>query len=75
MTSPATFLRHSWSDPYREVYATKRRCWNCGLMKITRHEPGILPWVEYWRDGARIRMDEDGRRVPACDQQTSSGAA
>lgn len=65
-TAPVVKLRHSWSDPYREFYATKRHCWSCGLMKVTRHEPGILPWVEYWHDGVRIRMDEEGRRVPPC---------
>lgn len=58
--------RHAWSDPFREFYATRRTCWNCGLMKVTRHEPGILPWVEYWRDDARVRMDENGRKTPPC---------
>lgn len=62
MTTPH---RHSWSDPYREAYATKRRCWNCGLMKITRHEPGVLPWIEYWRDDRRVRAEGD--RTPPCD--------
>lgn len=66
--------RHSWSDPYREAYATKRRCWTCGLMKVTRHEPGLFPWVEYWRDGVRVRVDEQGRRTPPCTAQRLQAA-
>lgn len=68
MADSDTHRRHSWSDPYREAYATKRTCWNCGLMKITRHEPGIFPWVEYWREGERVRMDEYGQKTPPCER-------
>ena len=58
--------RHSWSDPYRTQHLTERRCWACGLMRVTRHEPGILPWTEFWRDGVRIEAEDGSSRTPSC---------
>jgi hypothetical protein len=55
--------RHSWGDPIRRTYHTERCCRKCAIVKITRHEPGVLPWVEFERDGARI----DSARTPPCD--------
>lgn len=67
--------RHSWSDPFREQFATQRCCWHCGLLKVTRHEPGIFPWTEYWLNGSRVRMDEEGRRTPPCSANERGQAA
>jgi hypothetical protein len=54
--------RHSWSEPERNIYETRRACRRCPVVKVTRHEPGVLPWVEFRRDG--VRVDGDGRTPP-----------
>lgn len=46
--------RHRWGEPNRLQFKTERACLHCDLVKVTRHEPGILPWIEWWRDGERI---------------------
>lgn len=58
-----TTKRHSWGPPYRQQYRTERVCLNCGLVKVTRHEPGALPWVEFLYKGRRA---ECGGRTPEC---------
>lgn len=37
---------------------------NCGIIKVTRHEPGVLPWVEFYSKGRRV---EGGGRTPECE--------
>lgn len=57
--------RHSWSDKVRYPHHSERACWDCGLIKRTRHEVEAgrdVHWVEWWRDGKRIRSD----RTPPC---------
>jgi hypothetical protein len=55
--------RYSWSEKVRpDHHNTFQRCWDCGLMKIGRHENGEH-WVEWRRDGERIKSD----RTPACE--------
>ena len=54
--------RHSWGDPVRFQFKTERTCANCDITKVTRHEPGEQPWLEFWRDGERIVTD----RTPEC---------
>lgn len=55
--------RHSWGEPVRFQYKTERECARCGLIKVTRHEPAAAhPWLEFWRDGARLKGDG----TPAC---------
>lgn len=47
--------RHEWAKPVRTAYRTERVCWTCGLVKVTRHEPGVRPWVEFERRGQVLR--------------------
>ena len=55
--------RHSWADPVRFEYKTERSCVNgCGIVKVTWHQPGELPWTEFYCDGVKI----DSERTPAC---------
>lgn len=55
--------RHLWGDrvPFyneRGHHKTERACLRegCGLIRVTRHEPGASPphWREWFRDGQRI---------------------
>ena len=46
--------RHSWSEPHRTEYRTERVCVRCELIRVTRHEPGQMPWTEWWRGDAQI---------------------
>lgn len=55
--------RHLWGPPYRKIDRTKRVCLNCGMVKITRHEPGVLPWIEFHHKGRRV---ESGGKTPEC---------
>lgn len=57
-----TSTRHRWGEPDRLQFKTERECTRCGLVKVTRHEPGVLPWVEFWR--ACERVPGDG--MPPC---------
>ncbi|MTW19361.1 hypothetical protein GJ689_24525 [Rhodoplanes serenus] len=66
-----TVPRHSWDWPHRDVYATNRACRNCGIIKVTRHEPGLIPWTEFWRDGARV---EAVGRTPPCEGEAPQAA-
>lgn len=49
--------RHRWGDPVRFPYKTERTCVveGCGITKVTRHEPGEQPWLEFYRNGERIK--------------------
>lgn len=55
--------RHSWSVPYRKSDRTERVCLNCGMVKVTRHEPDVLPWQEFHHKGRRV---DNGRGTPEC---------
>lgn len=60
--SPKTAARHKWDEPIRLQHKTMRTCTICGIVKVTRHEPGVLPWLEFWRGEQKIETD----RTPAC---------
>lgn len=55
--------RHSWADPVRFEHKTERLCVLCGIVKVTRHEPGVQPWLEFFRGLDRIECE----RTPACE--------
>ncbi len=58
--------RHSWSEPERYAQHSDRVCWDCGLIKRTRHEfdgPRAVHWVEWRRGDARV----EAARTPACE--------
>lgn len=56
--------RHTWSRPIRpDHHHTFRRCWDCALMRITRHENGSH-WVEWRRPGGSNFRSE---RTPKCE--------
>lgn len=67
--------RHRWSPPHRTENETSRACLRCGLIKVTRHEPGRFPWTEFHRDGLRIaqRPDELGK-TPPCEAEAEVDA-
>lgn len=56
-----TKARHSWSEGVRYEHHTDRCCWDCGLIKRTRHEEG-RHWIEFHRDGVRV----EGSKTPPC---------
>lgn len=56
--------RHQWSPPYRKPYRTERVCLRCGMVRVTRHEPGQIPWPEYEWKGRRV---DSGGRTPKCE--------
>lgn len=59
--------KHYWSDRCAlDEHHTFRRCWDCGLMKITRHESDggrDVHWIEWRKNGERIASDS----TPACE--------
>ena len=57
--------RHRWGQPRRDAHRTERVCERCGLVKVTRHEPALLPWIEFERDGRRVGY---GSRTPPCEE-------
>lgn len=66
MTDIATVskpLRHSWGEPVRFPYKTERTCNRCHICKVTRHEPGVQPWLEFYRGMEKLSVD----RTPACE--------
>lgn len=60
--------RHRWGDPVRFQFKTERECARCGTIKVTRHEPGVQPWQEFYRDLDRI----PGEGTPACDARNEA---
>ena len=55
--------RHTWSEKNRpDEHHTRQVCWDCELVKLTRHENG-LHWTEWWRGGERIQAE----RTPGCE--------
>lgn len=62
--------RHRWGDPVRFPYKTERSYVvpGCGIVKVTRHEPGEHPWLEFYRGGERIQCD----RTPECKGEKSA---
>lgn len=69
--------RHKWPDRVADQHNTDRRCPRCGIVKRSRHEPGQLVWVEWFRDGIRIaaratpicdaRLERDAMATPVCE--------
>lgn len=55
--------RHFWGDPVRFQYKTERTCLLCGIVKVTRHEPDALPWLEFYRGLEKI----DCEKTPKCE--------
>jgi hypothetical protein len=49
--------KHRWGEPARHRTKTERVCLHCGLVKVTRHEPGRRPWLEWWRGLDKIVSD------------------
>jgi hypothetical protein len=63
--------RHTWTEKVRpDHHNTFQRCWDCGLMKIGRHE-NERHWTEYRRNGERINCD----RTPACEPPADEARA
>ena len=56
--------RHTWGEPVSFQYKTERTCSICDIVKVTRHEPGVQPWLEFYRDGVKIESE----RTPECDE-------
>jgi hypothetical protein len=54
--------RHSWGEAVRFQFKKERTCVVCDLTKVTRHELGEQPWLEFWRGTERIISD----RTPSC---------
>jgi hypothetical protein len=57
-------MKHRWTHPTRpDLNNTFRSCVNCGLVKITRHEPDnqLRHWLEFERDGVKIAA------MPKCE--------
>lgn len=59
--------RHQWSPPRRTEYRTERVCLKCGLVKVTRHEPGARPWQEFER---RRELLRGASKTPECEVGT-----
>lgn len=55
--------RHRWGEPRYFQYKTERTCEACGITKVTRHEPGEQPWLEFWRGLDKVAVD----KTPACE--------
>ena len=58
--------RHSWGAAVRYAFKTERACARCPAVKVTRHEPGQLPWQEYWLCPAGEPVRVAGGRAPPC---------
>lgn len=63
--------RHRWGDPVRFQFKTERECERCGMVKVTRHEPFVRPWQEFFRGLDRIKCDS----TPACDARNEQRQA
>ncbi len=57
-------MKHSWSQPSRpNEHETHRACEHCGIIKVTRHEPGSFSWTEFLSDtGCKLYTT----RTPEC---------
>ena len=56
-----TIQRHAWSEKVAYAHHSDRVCWNCALIKRTRHEHN-QHWIEFYRGNERIRCE----RTPPC---------
>lgn len=62
-------MKHRWGDPVRpDINNTLRTCANCGLVKITRHEPDNRPphWLEFRNGDQRVVMHGQPEKTPPC---------
>ncbi|MDP2410372.1 MAG: hypothetical protein Q8M26_08805 [Pseudolabrys sp.] len=55
--------RHKWGEAKRFPYKTEVSCERCQIVKVTRHEPSVRPWLEFYRDGERVNCE----RTPVCE--------
>lgn len=56
--------RHRWGARTVFQFKTERECLRgCGIVKVTRHEPGQLPWQEFWRGLDKIECEG----TPPCE--------
>lgn len=62
--------RHKWPTSDETQFQTDRHCPRCGIVRRTRHEPGELPWIEWYRDDVRIVT----KLTPACDARLELAA-
>lgn len=67
--SPVESDRHSWGKKENFLLKTERECLRCGMVKVTRHEPGVLPWVEFYRNGEEKIVCN---KTPPCPGRKSS---
>lgn len=59
-------LQHRWPDRIViNEHETHRPCPRCGIIQVTRHEPGERPWKEFKRDG--LIVARAGQGTPVCD--------
>jgi hypothetical protein len=68
--------RHRWptaGNELRQQFETIRRCLDCDIAKVTRHEPGVQPWIE-WRDknGNRIVTEKTPDCVPVIEESAAA---
>lgn len=56
--------QHAWSDKVAFHRHSDRVCWNCGLIKRTRHERG-QSWTEWFRGITEIKSVA----TPPCEKQ------
>ena len=62
-------MRHRWGDPVRpDINNTLRTRANCGLVKVTRHEPDNRPqhWIEFRNGETRVEMRNQPNKTPPC---------
>jgi len=65
--------KHRWNDPVRpDLNNTFRSCKNCGLIKITRHEPDNRPrdWVQFKHGEKQVVFKNDPSKTPPCVDYT-----
>lgn len=57
-------MNHKWGQPVSFTFKTERSCIRegCTVVKVTVHQPGEIPWPEFWKDGERV----PGTRTPPC---------
>jgi hypothetical protein len=61
---------HSWSEKVAYEHHSDRVCWNCELIKRTRHE-GHLHWIEWWRGNVRVEPAKTQlgyAKTPPCEK-------
>ena len=66
--------QHSWGERIvADEHNTHRVCRRCSTIRVTRHEPGEKPWVEFKRDGVVVARAGEG--TPRCDARLEKASA